>query len=286
MLAGASAQTVVNGLTAWRYQNLPQSGKENGFLVNILNYCRSLETAAAEAIHTGASVQSLLKLVSPRVRRLERFAARMDGLEKQFGFQGAIVLVLPWAVAAAQKSFTFNWFYVAALGFQIAGGLLFFLLLSRVQRSTSRENDFLLVFLTKTWMRVECGENLDLALNNALQSGADKRHRDFRLYWIKWRTGIRTGALVSSDFFSWPPWMSESADVGRILLSLLDSGAPAADTLANLVAELEDARHDDFEQRVQEIPTRLSLIFCVSFTPAVFLILIGSLWPNLNTLMM
>ena len=268
-LAGAPVPSMLSGIETWRRTS--EAGSKNQYKVKISNQAEMLEHTLKDAAHSGASVESLLKETLPRVRRLERFAVKMDGLERQFAFQAAIAIVLPWFVVFVQPgAIQFNFLYVIGGFFQCVGALLFYWLLVRSSRSPSIEKDYLFQFLSCVWMGVKCGSSLSAAVMHAFDRLGLKPHEKiYHRYWKLWFEREHNQQAV----FEWPLWAAESRSVADILSSLSQSGAPAAEVLSNLLSEIEDDRQDTFEQRLQELPTRLALVFCLSFTPAVFCIL-------------
>ncbi len=279
LLAGGGAATLVLGSLREWVLRAPVQGSRR-VTASLIHWNEQLCSAIRDALPLGAPVGKLLREIHPMIRREERHWSRLQGVERQFAFQGAIAVVLPWAVAGLTGSISMNYFTVAGVGFQLVGLGLFYLILRRATRRPKDEQAMVFDLLLATWMRVLGGMGLCAALEAALKRMPLSPHQTS---WQQWMAAYQSGSLGLIDF-DWRPGMSESREVAKVLTALLKSGSPSADALADMIGQLDDDRQAALEERLAAVPTRLSLVFCAFLTPAVFLILMGGLWPLLKDL--
>lgn len=275
---GASAHDVLIALKKWPLR-MPVRGPRRPN-PSLFAWNSSLCGSIGDALPLGAPVGRLLREVQPMIRREEKHWTKQQGIERQFGFQGAIAVVLPWAVASLSGGIEFNLITAAGAAFQAVGLALFYVIIRQASRPVAREQAWMFEYLVAAWMRVMAGMSLFSALDAALNSSAAGR---YRTQWQRWMAAVEGGS-TELDAFTWPIDMVISPDAARLLASLLKSGAPAAETLSDYINQLDDDRQAEFEERIGALPTRLSLAFCAFLTPAVFLILLGALWPSIQDL--
>lgn len=280
LAGGASVADILVSLRQWRLK-APNRGTRK--IVENLAYwnvclCQALE----ECLSLGAPVGRLLREVQPMVRREERSWVKLQVTERQFAFQGAVAFILPWAVAGLTDGISLNTFAAAGLGFQCAGLGFFQYLIRRATRRPENEATWLFEFLVSAWMRVLAGMSLHPALRSALRATSDSM---FSLAWRGWLTAY-DGGCVSTRDYCWPAEMKASPEIARFVSALLRSGAPAADALADYLSQMDEERQAALEERIGALPPRISLLFCGFLAPAMFLILMGGLWPTLSTLSM
>ena len=145
------------------------------------------------------------------------------------------------------------------------------------------EQGWLFDFLVGTWMRAHAGLSLHAALEASLQAAPSLRMLMIKEKWQDWLRAY-SGGSTALDVFTWPSHMARSRVAASLLSSLLRSGSPAVETLADYISQIDDDRQASFEERIGALPVRLSLGFCAFFAPAVFLVLLGALWPSLQNL--
>lgn len=278
LAGGASAQDILLALKQWPLR-MPVRGPRRPN-ASLFSWNSSLCDSIGDALPLGAPVGKLLREVQPMIRREEKHWTKQQGIERQFGFQGAIAVVLPWAVASLSGGIEINLITLAGAAFQAVGLALFYIIIKRASRPVAREQAWMFELLVAAWMRAMAGMSLFAALEAALRSSAAGRYRE---YWRRWLTGVEGGAAELA-VFAWPIDMTVSPEAARLIASLLKSGAPAAETLSDYINQLDDDRQAQFEERIGALPTRLSLAFCAFLTPAVFLILLGALWPSIQDL--
>lgn len=276
LAGGGTAQDTLLALRQW-HLSIPQRGRLRPS-DSIVRWNEVICSVIREVIGLGAPVGKLLREIQPMIRREERHFVKQKGVERQFAFQAAIAVVLPWAVASLSGGVRFNMFTAAGLFFQVAGLLVFAVIVRNASRSTDQENAWLFDFLVSVWMRTLAGMSLHAALVAALEQAP---FGSFKEHWSSWLRAY-DGGSSQLDSFLWPDQMSQSHIAAGLLVSLLRSGAPAGDSLADYIAQLDDDRQALFEERVGALPVRLSLGFCAFFAPAVFLVLFGALWPSLQ----
>ena len=279
LLAGGGAATLVlSSLREWVLR-APLRGSSR-VTASLVHWNEQLCSAIRDALPLGAPVGALLREIHPMIRREERHWTRLQGVERQFAFQGAIAVVLPWAVASLTGSISVNGWTGAGLAFQIIGLALFYFVLRRATRRKNDEQAMVFDLLLATWMRSLGGMGLYAALESGLRTLPVSR---YRTCWEQWLKAYQSGSLGLVDF-DWQLGMSESREVAKVLSALLKSGSPSGDALADCISQLDDDRQAALEERLAAVPTRLSLVFCAFLTPAVFLILMGGLWPMLKDL--
>jgi hypothetical protein len=232
-------------------------------------------------------VSVVLKQAQALVRREERQWARLQGLKRQFAFQGAVALVVPWGAAALAGSVSANPPALAGAGFQALGLVAFQWFTSRTLRESDSEARWLAEFLTGAWLRVSSGSSLGAALAAALDAATPSVGRKLgpAAWWRLWLRAVTGAPSEQGACFAWPEELGRSRAVSEALASLLRAGAPAGEVLSEWVERLEEDRQEELEERIGALPVKLSLCFCLFFTPAVFLILFGALWPSLSDLM-
>lgn len=280
LAGGASAAVIPAMLREWALR-APMRGSRRA-TASVLRWCEQLRLAITDALPLGAPVGSLLRAVQPMVRREERHFTRLQGIERQFAFQGGIAIVLPWAVAAIGGEVSFNALTVAGAAVQAVGLVLFYTVIRRAMRPPAGEQSWVFELLVATWMRAHAGMGLRPALGAAVRALPRER---YSAPWERWLEAFDSGALHSTDY-EWGTDMPASSEAARILRVMLQSGTPAAETLADLIAQVDDERQAELEERIGALPTRLSLVFCALLAPAVFLVFMGGLWPVIQEISM
>lgn len=278
LAGGADSRSVLGVLRQWELR-VPMRGSRR-VVSNLFHWNGLLCTAIQDALPLGAPIGRLLREIQPMVRKEERQWSRLQGIERQFAFQGAIALVLPWAVAALSGGIELNGFTAAGAGFQALGLGAFYLMLARATRRKQGEAAWVFDLALAAWMRVLAGMSLYAALVASLKA---LPAAEWQTSWNRWVAAYDSGS-PGLENFDWPKTMEHSPMVAGLLLTLLRSGAPAGEALADWVSQADDERQFELEERLSGIPTRLSLIFCGFFAPAVFLVLMGGLWPTLKNL--
>jgi hypothetical protein len=275
---GGSGRDVLEQLKRWMF-GAPARGSRR-LNASLLHWSESICLAVRDALPLGTPLGRLLAEIQPMIRREERHWRRLQALERQFGFQGGIAVVLPWAVAGLSGGVQFNFFTFAGAVFQILGLIAFYFVINRATRRQVDESAWVFDLLVAGWMRVLAG----MSLHNALRSSLDAvESSSWHAAWKNWVRAYEGGSF-EHHAFGWPAQMKVSGDCAQLFIALLKSGSPAAETLADLIAQLDDDRQAELEERLNTVPTKLSLTFCGFFTPAVFLILLGTLWPALKDL--
>ena len=279
LAGGAPSQKVLDSFRQWMFR-APTRGSRR-ITESLVHWNESLCSAIRDALPLGTPIGKLLASIQPMIRREERHWVKLQGIERQFAFQGAIAVVLPWAVAALSGGIQFNFFTFAGVIFQLLGLGLFYFIIRRATRREQDECAWIFDFLISIWMRVLAGMTLYSSLKAALDCSAiGSKYSDS---WKTWLQAYDGGASEILSF-DWPPSMGMSRETGQLILALLKNGAPAGSTLEDSISQLDDERQSILEDRLAAVPTRLSLAFCAFFTPAVFLILMGALWPTLRNI--
>lgn len=278
LAGGASAHETLSMLRQWVLR-VPARGPKRPS-PSILRWNESVCAVVREVMPLGAPVGRLLREVQPMVRREERHFAKQQGVERQFAFQAAIAVVIPWAVASLSGGIHLNPLTLAGAAFQGVGLFLFGVIVKRASRISDHEQNWLFDFLVGAWMRVLAGMSLHTALEAALEMAPTDNYKKM---WRGWFVAYSGGAWQLDSFF-WPESMPQSRPAAALMLALLRSGAPASETLADYISQIDDDRQAALEERIGGLPVRLSLGFCAFFAPAVFLILLGALWPSIQDL--
>lgn len=278
LAGGASGHEILLALKQWVLR-MPMRGPRRPN-PSLFRWNDRLCGAIQEALPLGGPVGQLLREVQPMIRREEKHWVKQQAVERQFGFQGAIAMVLPWGVASLSGGIELNIMTASGAVFQALGLGAFYLIIHRASRPVAREQAWLFEYLVAAWMRVRAGLSLFAGLEAALRGSEVSAYRQAWQRWLK----AHEGGATELEAFAWPASMEQSPELGRLLHALLKTGAPAAETLADLINQLDDERQAEFEERIGTLPTRLSLAFCALLTPAVFLVLLGSLWPSLQSL--
>ena len=280
LLAGGAQATVPLGLLREWEVRQPLRGPLRA-PPPLLRWCTRLCGVIREALPLGAPLAPLLRDVHPMVRADERHWTRLQGVERQFAFQGALAVVLPWAVGGLTEGVRLNALSAAGAAIQLVGLALFTLLLRRAVRLRRDEAALLFELVTAIWMRVLSGLGLHAALEGAI---AELEDPELRCAWLRWLEAYAGGAELA--VFEWPGEWPQSRELAALLAALLKSGAPAAAALSDVIRQIDDDRQAALEESLAALPTRLSLIFCATLAPAVFLILAGGLWPMFDSLWM
>ncbi len=315
-VSGVNVQDVVFRIKRWLVQvtNNRKKNRNESLLFWGKNLCHVIE----ESLPLGAPIGVLLKEVHPLIRTEEKNWKKLGNIEKQFGFQGAIAVVLPWAVAAIVGGLKFdhpqaNLFFLCGIFLQAFGLFTFYWFIKNIMKRKQSEKAWLFHFMVSIWMRTLSGFSLYTSIETVLnqlsmnyggfasqfvartlpsvafasyksagRSSFDKSSGTFfSQSWKSWLT-IQTAGLLTKQEWTWPKMMPSSASFSIILKSLLENGAPANDVLSNILVQLDEERQNEVEEKLNSLPTKFSLAFCIFFTPAIFLIFIGALWPNLS----
>ena len=244
LLAGGGAATLVLGSLREWVLRAPVRGSKR-VTASLVHWNEQLCWAIRDALPLGAPVGSLLREIHPMIRREERHWKRLQGVERQFAFQGAIAVVLPWAVAGLTGSISLNYFTGAGVLFQCVGLGLFYFILRRATRRPKDEQAMVFDLLLGTWMRVLGGMGLCAALEASLRRMPLSAYRSC---WEQWMAAYQSGSLGLVDF-DWRPGMLESREIAKILMSLLKSGSPAGDALSDSISQLDDDRQAALEEK-------------------------------------
>lgn len=278
LAAGGSSVDAYQRLRQWIHQ-VPLRGNRR-MNSSLRAWNEDLCAAIQDTLQLGAPVGVLLRQVQPMVRREERHWTKLQGIEKQFGFQGGLAVVIPWSVASLSGGIGMNLFSFGGFFCQILGLGLFYATIRRATRRIQNEQAWVFEVLVSTWMRCLAGQGLRAALEAVM---ARRERSRYLSHWQNWLAVFDGGANEQSEY-GWPERMVVSRETSSLMSALLKTGAPASEVLADAIHQLDDERQTLLEERLASVPTTLSLIFCAFFTPAVFLILIGALWPTLSVL--
>ncbi|MEW6057513.1 MAG: type II secretion system F family protein [Bdellovibrionota bacterium] len=278
LLGGGSTNEVLARLRGWGI-SVPVRGVLRPS-PRCLRWCDQLCVALRTAIPLGAPVAEVLRELYPLVIREERRWMKLKVIERQFGFQGALALVVPWAVAAVVGTVPLNYWGLGGAVFQSIGLAAFCLLVRKATDEKVDESSWLFDFMMNVWMQIEAGVHLHKAVQTSVQADPSS---PFARQWMQWMASVETNGSLAKGFV-WPERFELSAEVSNVLTHLLQTGAPGSDFLSTSIAQLEDEKQASQEEQLALVPTKISLVFCGFFTPAVFLIFIGALWPELSTL--
>lgn len=292
LCAGAQVNEILMPIREWAHQ-APRSGRSVAS-PEVLLWSEKLTSIMTDAMSTGASLTGLLSQAQILVRREERLWVKAKSTERQLAFQGAIAIVLPWAVAAITDGLKFSPFLAAGLICQLLGLAVFYLLVRRALRHVRDERYWLSSLVLGLWMRLLAGQNpveaLERALEDCRPATAEKKgiERSCFRAWERWLVVMKANAF-SEIAFQWrdrsdPLPLSE--EFSQLLARLIRGGAPAAEVLREYIDQLEETRQSAFEERLAVLPVRLALVFCLFLAPAVFLILMGAIWPSISGLLM
>ncbi len=286
---GASTSEILALLHCWKIRGCGSSrGSES-----ILLWGERVYQALKGGERMGVPCARVLAQAHPMIVREERQWMRLAGLEKQYGLQGALAMVLPWCVAAMVGGGSgFSSLSAAGAGLQILGLLLFYLIVRKTTRPICDERVWLRDLMADVWLRVLCGQGVYGALEvslDALEGSLGKKsialRATFQLQWRAWFRALQGGAIscgATNGAALFHEKLSRSREAAALLHSLARSGAPAAETLSDWIGQINDECHANMEERLAGVPTALSLVFCFFLTPAVFLIMAGALWPMLQ----
>jgi hypothetical protein len=271
---GAQASDILVALRRWAAEAPTRGTRKTP--TPIFRWQRNLTDSISDTLALGAPIGPLLREAHPMVRREERQCAKLQALERQFGFQGAIALVLPWAVAALTGGVRATVPTFAGAFCQLLGLVAFYFMIRHALHGKGKkdaERQWLFEFLVSLWMRTLAG----MALQQCLGATLDKMPlSEFRTAWSGW-----LAARASACSYVWKS--KDSERLAALIEPLLTNGAPASEVLSHIISQIDDDRQMELEERIAALPTKLSLVFCGLLTPAVFLVLLGALWPILST---
>lgn len=277
LAGGLSASDALKLLKQWAQAS--KLSTKSRIFKNTYHWYEILCMALQDCIPLGARVGDLLKEIQPIIRQQERYLFQLQSLERQFGFQGAIALVLPWAVVAVSGKINFNIFTFIGILLQLAGLLFFYFKLKVSLKTNVPEETWVFEFFISVLMRLSAGLDLHNALSKSLDVNCASK---FRTEWKQWLSAYNSGADLI--YYKWPSQLKHCIETSQFILPLLRSGAPALQAVTDIVSQLVDLRQTRLTEKLGQLPTQLSLIFCIFFTPAVFLLFLGSIWPTLNFL--
>ncbi len=236
-----------------------------------LVWLNEIKVCFEAALIKGAPLAKLLRQLSRFVRCHEQWTKKLNSLKQQFALQLAIVFTLPWSLVfffGTRWTLMLNellkfsflaWFFIAGLCFQ-AIGIFSFCLLFYFAKKNIFEGEWVKLrgFLVRVYCSVESGSNLSQAL----------QRKDDESAWLE-LTGLGRKVQRWSD------------QIREVLRHFLNSGAPSSEVILDLIEGLELEREDDWITLQGKLPTYLSLILCLFFVPAFFLILMGLTWTQI-----
>jgi hypothetical protein len=286
LAGGASIEDLLFLFRRWRTEK-PVRGKRKTPQAIALRADTIIEVLQ-ESLAFGAPSEQLLARLQPMIRLEERHWTKLGIIERQYAFQGALAVVVPWAVAALVGELDPNPAMLLGAAFQIMGLGAFTIAVRRAlmpSASDYKEGVWIFELLLATWMRVLSGTSLHEGLLRSLEQSKDGEVAQTWRSWISSYTAKGVTVAVGADSsFRWPRHLESSAEAVRFLEPLLVRGAAASEALGTLLNQMDDERQFNLEERLSGLSVRLSLIFTVSFTPAVFAILVGALWPMIKDL--
>ncbi|MGE4234048.1 MAG: hypothetical protein AB7F43_12030 [Bacteriovoracia bacterium] len=268
-LAGQGADQVAQRINSWRF-----TGKKNNPLSHWVD---SITDALRYCAEVGAPIAPLLKGVVSFIRAEEKNISKMTAINQSFAFQCALLLIVPWAASSLVLGINWNFISVAGLVIQVLGIFCFLFFVRKGIFKRNLEQEWLFLFLLNSWIFVLCGLSLEGSLKRAISLG---RAGFIKEKWISWLQ-----SLVFQQQFVWKKHLMLSSQVAESLEILYQTGAPAGDVLFALLGQFEEQRQSEVEGKIQGLPTKLALTFCVCFAPATFLIFLGCLWPQIQNIL-
>lgn len=234
-----------------------------------------------EASRLGAPCGPLLRECAAMVRGEERRMGRLKACERQFAFQGAVLAVIPWAAVLAAGPLQWNAPAAGALALQAGGLCIFALMLKRLRGVDGSEGSALRVLLLFTALRLKAGLGMREALEESIAGLPPEG--DVGRHWRSWAELRRRG---QGEQQKWSPLLEESPRLALALESLESQGAPSTEFILGYADHVEALRTQAWEEKIAVLPSKLSLLLCGVFAPAVFLALLSSLWPILREVLM
>lgn len=252
----------------------------------------------------GASCATLLRDLAHCVRDDEKRLKKVSTLEKQFAFQGAVVIILPWGAVALTNHFSWNIPTLIGFIFQLMGALLFSAMVRRMRKADHGEVSLLRNLMMAVWIRTRAGLSLAESLRAVILAGQrtsaslqtvpgsiqfkDKfKHQFLDQFNAQWRQWFQSLERASEEpALIWLRNYPESNFLAQALEPLMLQGAPTASFLGYHLQYLEELRHTEWEQKLVMMPSYLSLLFCGFFAPSAFFLLLGSLWDQIAPLLM
>lgn len=276
LLSGESTHRVRRDFEAWLlpYSAVRAVGREKLLVDRGLKILDVLKTAE----RLGASLVPALKELKRFIREEERLLERLVGVERQFALQAAIGVVLPWFVAVASFGLRWNILFGLALASQAVGIFIFYYIIKRVMSDRDLERQFLFNLIMDVWLSCSAGVHLHAALAEALKRPQLYRE-PFSDWWQSWLHHIVTDTRHDSQH-QWSVEASYSPEVGQLLRRILSSGVGVQTILIDWLDNASDDRLFEVQNRLNQLPTLVSLVFCVCFAPAMFLVLFGSVYQE------
>lgn len=265
------------------YQLWVMKAKINSNVCNRLqSWIDIIDDCIKKSIKSGAPIGLIFEKIYPIIYQEECLIKKIKSVEKQYAFQGAIIIVLPWFVCLLFNKFQLNPLYILGICLQIFGVLLMVYFFKKTLKSESSEINFLKILLSNLWLNVMVEGSLlssiDIVINKVLPNNKNN-YFELNNNWSKWFQNVYKGDQKYKNYFNEKFYRSK--EVSEILEKALKLGAPAIELISEIYKHVEEESKVEFEENIMILPTMLSLLFCFVFAPACLFILVGVLWPQL-----
>lgn len=241
-----------------------------------------VERATRLCVQQGKSLQDVLVDCAQMVRSDEVRIQKAKILKKQFAFQGAVLVVAPWGVVYFCGWPHWNGPLLIGSVLQAVGLGIFSWFANNLTKETWCESHSVRRLYLLFWIRSACGADALGALKESLQVALAEATDDLKIHWMSWYEGFKSHG--KRLFYQWPRSYHLSEQYASALQSLLSEGAALGNYLKCALQCMEYDRQFKWEEKLSLAPSRMSLILCGFFAPAVFFLLLSTLWNQLQVM--
>jgi hypothetical protein len=239
-----------------------------------------IEKTTRLCLEKGTPLRELLVDCARFVRADEVRVRKALLLKRQFAFQGAVLAVAPWGVVYFNGWPEFNAPFLLGVSMQIVGLAIFVYFTKTLTKEDRGETIAVRKLLLLMWIRCSAGLQIIEALRESVAESFRDLPTDLQMNWHSWSEGFLCHG--KQLFYQWPRNYELSAQSATALQSLIAEGAGLLPYLKSALECLEQQRQFEWEEKLSLAPSRMSLILCAFFAPAVFFLLVSTLWNQLQ----